>query len=62
MAVQQDHGHCEVDDVLTKAWADSAYRTTVIEGAAALGIDVEIVRRDPTTRGFTPLPRRWHVT
>ncbi|MCP2353614.1 transposase [Nonomuraea thailandensis] len=44
---------------LTKAWADSAYRTTVIEGGAALGIDVEIVRRDPATRGFTPLPRRW---
>ncbi|MFC6369837.1 hypothetical protein [Nonomuraea thailandensis] len=44
---------------LTKAWADSAYRTTVIEGAAALGIDVEVVTRDPATKGFTPLPRRW---
>uniref|UniRef100_UPI003F49838C IS5 family transposase n=1 Tax=Nonomuraea sp. CA-252377 TaxID=3240003 RepID=UPI003F49838C len=44
---------------ITKASADSAYRTTVIEGAAALGIDVEVVRRDPATRGFTPLPRRW---
>jgi transposase len=44
---------------ITKAWADSAYRTTVIDGAATLGIDVEVVRRDPTTRGFTPLPRRW---
>ncbi|MEV5554686.1 replication initiator [Nonomuraea wenchangensis] len=44
---------------LTKAWADSAYRTTVIEGAAALGIDLEVVTRDPATRGFAPLPRRW---
>ncbi|GAA2700890.1 hypothetical protein [Nonomuraea recticatena] len=44
---------------LTKTWADSAYRTTVIEHAAGLGIDVEVVRRDPATRGFTPLPRRW---
>jgi transposase len=44
---------------ITKAWADSAYRTKVIEGAAALGIDVEVVQRDPATRGFTVLPRRW---
>ncbi|WP_306858579.1 IS5 family transposase [Streptosporangium brasiliense] len=46
---------------ITKAWADSGYRTTVIEHGAALGIDVEVVRRDPATRGFTPLPRRWVV-
>ncbi|MFG6197027.1 IS5 family transposase [Nonomuraea sp. JJY05] len=44
---------------ITKAWADSAYRSTVIEGGAALGINVEVVRRDPATRGFTVLPRRW---
>jgi transposase len=44
---------------LRKAWADSAYRTTVIEHAATLGIDLEVIRRDPATRGFTPLPRRW---
>jgi hypothetical protein len=31
---------------ITKAWVDSAYRNTVIEGVAALGIDVEVVRRD----------------
>jgi hypothetical protein len=35
---------------ITKAWADSAYRSTVVEGGAALGIDVEVVRRDPATR------------
>lgn len=44
---------------ITKTRADSAYRTTVIEGGAALGIDLEVVRRDPATRGFTALPRRW---
>ncbi|TMR20884.1 hypothetical protein ETD86_17310 [Nonomuraea turkmeniaca] len=43
----------------TKAWADSAYRTTAIDGAAKAGIDVEVVTRNPATRGFTPLPRRW---
>ncbi|MEV4068100.1 IS5 family transposase [Nonomuraea dietziae] len=46
---------------ITKAWADSAYRTTVIEHAAALGIDVEVVHRNPATKGFTTLPRRWVV-
>ncbi|MFI7705478.1 transposase [Nonomuraea sp. NPDC049480] len=44
---------------ITKTWADSAYRTKVLEGGAALGIDVEVVRRDPATRGFAVLPRRW---
>ncbi|MEV4172518.1 hypothetical protein [Nonomuraea sp. NPDC049709] len=43
----------------SRAWADSAYRTTVIDGAAEAGIDVEVVTRNPDTRGFTPLPRRW---
>ncbi|WP_162795732.1 transposase [Nonomuraea lactucae] len=37
---------------ITKTWADG-------EGGAALGIDVEVVRRDPATRGFAALPRRW---
>jgi transposase len=46
---------------ITKAWADSAYRTKVIEGGAVLGIDVEVIHRDPATRGFTALPRRWVV-
>ena len=46
---------------ICKAWAGSAYRNAVIDHAAALGIDVEVVRRDPATRGFTPLPRRWAV-
>jgi transposase len=46
---------------ICKAWADSAYRNAVIEHAATLGIDVEVVRRDPATRGFTALPRRWTV-
>jgi transposase len=46
---------------ITKTWADSAYRTSVIEHSATLGIDLEVVRKDPATRGFTPLPRRWTV-
>ncbi|RBQ15322.1 hypothetical protein DP939_36385 [Spongiactinospora rosea] len=43
---------------VTKALADSACRTTVIDGGATLGIDLEVVRRDSAARGFTSLPRR----
>jgi len=43
---------------IRKAWADSAYRKAVIEHAATLGIDLQVVRRDPTTRGFAALLRR----
>jgi transposase len=46
---------------ITKAWADTAYRTKVIDHAATQGIDLEPVRRDPATKGFVPLPRRWVV-
>ena len=46
---------------IAKAWADMGYKTAVVEHGATLGIDVEIVRRDPTTRGFVVQPRRWVV-
>ncbi|QSY49503.1 transposase [Streptomyces griseocarneus] len=32
-----------------------------MDHAARLGIDLEVVRRTPGTRGFTVLPRRWVV-
>ena len=44
-----------------KAWTDMGYKNAVIEHGATLGIDVEIVRRGPTTRGFVVQPRRWVV-
>ncbi len=37
------------------------YKTAVIQHGATLGIDVEIVRRDPRNRGFVVHPRRWVV-
>jgi transposase len=46
---------------LTKVWADMGYKNAVVEHGAALGVDVEIVRRDPSTRGFVVQPRRWVV-
>lgn len=44
-----------------KAWVDGGYRQHLVEHAATLGIDMHIVRRDPATRGFALLPRRWTV-
>ncbi|MGW7614225.1 IS5 family transposase [Streptomyces sp. NPDC054766] len=44
-----------------KVWVDGGYRRHLVEHAAALGIDMEIVQRTPGTRGFTPLPKRWAV-
>lgn len=46
---------------IRKAWADMGYKNAVVEHGARLGIDVEIVRRDPSTRGFVVQPRRWVV-
>ncbi|ABD10489.1 IS5 family transposase [Frankia casuarinae] len=44
-----------------KAWVDAGFKTTVVEHGAGLGIDVEVVGREPGARGFTPLPKRWRV-
>ncbi|MGW0316062.1 IS5 family transposase [Streptomyces flavidovirens] len=46
---------------IRKGWADRGYREYLVDHAARLGIDLEVVRRTPGTRGFTVLPRRWVV-
>ncbi|GGZ44444.1 hypothetical protein GCM10010365_76110 [Streptomyces poonensis] len=46
---------------LRKVWVDSGYRKHLVEHAAALGIDMEVVERAPGARGFTPMPKRWAV-
>jgi transposase len=46
---------------VTKAWVDAGFKNTVIEHGAALGIDVEVVQRDPQVKGFAPVPKRWVV-
>ncbi|MFG3142702.1 MULTISPECIES: IS5 family transposase [unclassified Streptomyces] len=46
---------------ISKAWADNGYKTKAVEHAARHGIDLEIVQRDPTTRGFHVQPRRWVI-
>lgn len=51
----------EANPRVTKAWADTGYRTKAIDHGAALGIDVAIARRDPGEKGFKVIPRRWVV-
>lgn len=46
---------------VTRAWVDAGFKNAVAEHGASLGIDVETVHRDPQTRGFAPLPKRWVV-
>lgn len=46
---------------LRKDWADRGYREYLVDHAARLGIDLEIVRSTPGTRGFTVQPLRWAV-
>ncbi|SBV03895.1 Transposase DDE domain-containing protein [Streptomyces sp. MnatMP-M77] len=43
---------------VTKTWADSGYRTKAIDHGARLGINVEVIRRDPAQKGFKVIPRR----
>jgi transposase len=46
---------------VTKSWVDGGYNSGVVAHGADKGIDVEVVRRDPETKGFKILPRRWVV-
>lgn len=44
-----------------KALVDQGFKTTVVDHGATLGIDVEIVERNPQDIGFVPQPKRWKV-
>jgi transposase len=46
---------------LTKALIDQGFKTKVVEHGRDLGIDVEIVQRNPDHTGFVPQPIRWRV-
>ena len=46
---------------ITKAWVDQGFKNRFVEHAAALGIDAEVVTRDPAARGFHVLKRRWVI-
>lgn len=44
---------------VTKGWVDAGFKNAVIDHGAALCIDIEVVQRDPGSKGFTPAPKRW---
>ncbi|MET7356205.1 IS5 family transposase [Streptomyces mirabilis] len=46
---------------VSKALVDQGFKNQVVTHGAALGIDVEIVRRNPEEQGFVPRPKRWRV-
>ncbi|MER5201460.1 IS5 family transposase [Streptomyces sp. NPDC002755] len=46
---------------VSKALVDQGFKNQVVTHGAALGIDVEIVRRNPEEGGFVPQPKRWRV-
>lgn len=46
---------------VSKALVDQGFKNTVVEHGHRLGIDVEIVERNPQDTGFVPQPIRWRV-
>ncbi|MFM9634796.1 MULTISPECIES: IS5 family transposase [Streptomyces] len=46
---------------ISKSWADTGFKNAVVEHGARLGIDVEVVNRNPDARGFHVVKRRWVV-
>jgi len=46
---------------ISKSWVDTGFKNAVIEHGAKLGIDVEVVNRNPEIRGFHVVKRRWVV-
>lgn len=48
-------------DTVKKALVDQGFRKSVVDHGATLGIDVEIVERNPADKGFVPQAKRWIV-
>jgi len=46
---------------LTKTWVDAGFKVKTVEHGASLGVDVEIVTKDPQVKGFSVVKRRWVV-
>ncbi|MFF1713125.1 IS5 family transposase [Streptomyces sp. NPDC058268] len=54
-------GVAEQTDTVRKALVDQGFKKSVVDHGATLGIDVEIVERNPTDQGFVPQAKRWIV-
>ena len=46
---------------VTKTWVDADFKVKAVEHGPALGIDVEIVTKDPQLKGFNVVKHRWVV-
>jgi hypothetical protein len=46
---------------VTTALVDQGVKSSVVSHGAAVGIDVQVVERNPADKGFVPQPRRWVV-
>jgi transposase len=46
---------------VSKALVDQGFKNAVVAHGAALGIEVQVVERNPAGRGFVPQPKRWVV-
>ena len=46
---------------LAVTWVDTGFKNQFAEHAATLGVNAEVVHRDPETRGFHVLKRRWVI-
>ncbi|MER5917198.1 IS5 family transposase [Streptomyces sp. NPDC001982] len=44
-----------------KALVDQGFKKTVVDHGRQVGIEVEVVERNPTDTGFVPQPKRWIV-
>jgi transposase len=67
-SVQDTNGGKDVIDLLaanhptiSHAWVDGGYKKIFAAHAAAAGITVEVVSKEPGQHGFKVLPRRWVV-
>ncbi|MFH8336328.1 IS5 family transposase [Streptomyces sp. AM6-12] len=51
----------ETYPTISKSWVDTGFKNAVVEHGVKLGIDVEVVNRNPGVRGFHVVKRRWVV-
>jgi transposase len=48
-------------DTVQKALVDQGFKNAVVAHGQTVGIEVEVVERNPGQAGFVPIPRRWIV-
>jgi transposase len=44
---------------VSTALADQGFKSSVVAHGATVGIDVQVVERNPADKGFVPQPKRW---